>query len=606
MERMPQIFMKYNRNDFILVVTLLVLLILLPVMAVLQYRWLGQLSEAEMVRTRSNLQISAERLAEDFDRQLTGIYNSFSIPFGKNITLLPRKLENKLDELAATGGLPQLISNIFFVRIENENPRIFLFDRTAKKMILQSWPDSLQRIRKQLSIRQNNGTVQVFELTQGPMLGEVPMVVISDRIPFWFGEYEKQDVKFSLLIITLNRDQLKNVLMPELIKKHFSRFEDLEFNIAIAGKGSNRILFYSSVEELELKDYKKPDFRTPLGRLRAHDMLFAKAIVDEDSVDQQHVFQNYKKRELSIKVMEVDTTTDVELTRYFISDKKGWELLVKHRGGNLEVAIEAARNRNLFISFSILLFLGISLGFVLISTHRAQRLARQQMEFVAGVSHELRTPLSVIRTAGENLIDGVIKSGPQLKKYGKLIRDEGKRLSDMVERILAFSGIRSGNKVLHPEPVEINSEVKCVADQFKKENSTENMRITLKLENTIPPVWADRSSFRLVLNNLLNNALKYSNGSPVIEIRSDSTAESGKVSIEISDSGIGISGKDLKKIFEPFYRTREAVDRQISGSGLGLSLVKRIVEWHGGRVAVSSIPGTGSVFKLYWPVAEDA
>ena len=121
-------------------------------------------------------------------------------------------------------------------------------------------------------------------------------------------------------------------------------------------------------------------------------------------------------------------------------------MVVKHRAGSLEAAVAATRRRNLAISFGILLLLGASVGFIVLSSRRAQRLATQQMEFVAGVSHELRTPLAVICSAAENLADGVIDNRDQIKRYGGLIRDEGRRLTGMVEQVLEFAGAQSGRK----------------------------------------------------------------------------------------------------------------------------------------------------------------
>ena len=115
-----------------------------------------------------------------------------------------------------------------------------------------------------------------------------------------------------------------------------------------------------------------------------------------------------------------------------------------HSSGSLEAAVSSQRRRNLAISSSVLGLLGASMGLLVLATRRAQRLARQQMEFVAAVSHELRTPLAVIRSAAENLADGVVHDEAQIRRYGELMRTEGRRLTDMVEQILEFAGIQSG------------------------------------------------------------------------------------------------------------------------------------------------------------------
>ena len=129
-------------------------------------------------------------------------------------------------------------------------------------------------------------------------------------------------------------------------------------------------------------------------------------------------------------------------------DEQGaWEVRARHRSGSLETIVARSRRRNLAISLGVLGLLAASLVLALAAAQRQQRLARQQMEFVAAVSHELRTPLAVICSAGENLADGVIADSVQVKRYGALIQTEGRRLGDMVERVMEFAGISSGTAV---------------------------------------------------------------------------------------------------------------------------------------------------------------
>src|SRR5204862_5942173 len=125
-------------------------------------------------------------------------------------------------------------------------------------------------------------------------------------------------------------------------------------------------------------------------------------------------------------------------------DQGAWIVRARHREGSLDAIVTRSRRRNMAISLGVLGLLGASFLLVIASAQRQRRLARQQMEFVAAVSHELRTPLAVIRSAGENLADGVVADSAQMKRYGALIETEGRRLGDMVERVLQFAGIGSG------------------------------------------------------------------------------------------------------------------------------------------------------------------
>jgi signal transduction histidine kinase len=276
-----------------------------------------------------------------------------------------------------------------------------------------------------------------------------------------------------------------------------------------------------------------------------------------------------------------------------------WRLVVKHPSGSLERAVNAARTRNLVISTTILGILGLSVGFLVLSTRRAHALARQQLEFVATVSHELRTPLAVIRSAADNLADGVVHDETRIRQYGELVRREGLRLTDLVEQILEFAGLQSGQRTLTPKPVEIGGLLRDVAAAANA-TAPAGLQIELSIADHLPAVAGDAAALRRVFQNLVGNAIKYGADARWIGIRA--IASSSSVDVSVSDRGIGIAPADQEKIFDPFYRAPGVVAAQIQGAGLGLSLVKRIVEAHAGRIALTSVPGEGSTFTVSLPV----
>ena len=241
------------------------------------------------------------------------------------------------------------------------------------------------------------------------------------------------------------------------------------------------------------------------------------------------------------------------------------------------------------------------MALLLLATRRAQRLAQQQMEFVATVSHELRTPLAVIRSAAENLADGIVDDEAQVRKYGELVRGEGRRLTDMVEQILEFSGIQSGERLLNPTPVPIASLLRDVLEGSASLAAAAGIDVEQDLPADLPPVVGDEPALRRVFQNLLGNAIKY--GAAGGWIRIDARRQGNEVLVTVSDRGIGIDPSDHERIFDPFYRAAAVVEAQIQGAGLGLSLVKRIVEAHGGAISVRSAPGAGAAFTVRLPIA---
>jgi signal transduction histidine kinase len=221
----------------------------------------------------------------------------------------------------------------------------------------------------------------------------------------------------------------------------------------------------------------------------------------------------------------------------------------------------------------------------------------------------LRTPLAVICSAGENLADGVVEAPRQIKQYGALIRGEGRRLTKMVEQVLEFAGAQAGRKTYELRPVDAHELIEGALLTCQPLIEEGGFEVYKQIEPRLPKIMADRSALERALQNLLGNGMKYAGESRRIGLRACVAASerSGQqeVRITVMDHGAGIDPRDLPHIFEPFYRGESATSAQIHGSGLGLSLVKRTVEAHGGRVTVESERGRGSAFTLHLPVAPE-
>jgi signal transduction histidine kinase len=240
-------------------------------------------------------------------------------------------------------------------------------------------------------------------------------------------------------------------------------------------------------------------------------------------------------------------------------------------------------------------------------TRRAQRLAELQMEFVAGISHELRTPLTVIHTAAYNLQGKLANHPSQVERYGKLIQQESGRLKDIVEQVLHFTSAKAGRVIQQREPVEIEEVINQTIESSRTVVEAAHCTVEKKIETGLPPVEGDARALQLALENLVGNAAKYgSNGKGWIGISASTVAgkHPPEIEIRVADRGPGIPADEQKNIFAPFFRGRRAVADQVHGTGLGLNLVKKIVEAHGGRVAVKSRESEGTEFVLRLPALE--
>jgi len=274
-------------------------------------------------------------------------------------------------------------------------------------------------------------------------------------------------------------------------------------------------------------------------------------------------------------------------------------VLVRARGGSLDAVVARSRMRNLAVSLGVLGILAASFALILIGSARAQRLARQQLEFVASVSHELRTPLAVIRSAGENLADGVV-AGDQVAQYGALIRNEGRRLSDMVERVMDFSGMTSGAVARSRRPIDVAAVVDATVSAVLPDAAERGVTMHVRTADHRPLVNADADALRSALQNAVGNAVKYSTAGGAVEI--DVVATPRTLRLTVSDRGIGIDAGDIPHVFKPFFRGRRAVASQVRGSGVGLSVVQRVVVAHGGEARIASRDGGGTVLEIELPI----
>jgi signal transduction histidine kinase len=230
---------------------------------------------------------------------------------------------------------------------------------------------------------------------------------------------------------------------------------------------------------------------------------------------------------------------------------------------------------------------------LVVLTRRAQALAQREVEFVAGVSHELRTPLAVIRSAGENLADGVAAGEVQVKRYGELIRDEGRRLTTLVEQVLAFAKTQSR---VDRRPVAVAAVINAAVEAARQELGEASIQWHEETAAELPPVLGDPTALTHCLRNLLVNGAHHGFEGGTVAITA--AANPKHVEIRVEDDGPGIDPEDLPHLFDPFYRGRRSREEQTRGFGLGLSLVKRLVEAQDGVITVENRPEGGARFII--------
>lgn len=579
--RTPNWFQSHDRVW--LTVLLLVLLAFAP-LAWLQYRWVSQVAEAERDRMRAHLNAAVVRFSQDFDGELLRTMRALLMNPAGPPELELAELSRRWTEFGESGGNARLVRGFYvsrggergFAELYRLDPQQGVFERVG-------WPLALERLRDRLAFPEfgaGPGQLRAMNLLfdQIPAL-VVPRVRPPVRAMRQFGPFsgpEPRSGRPELAgwgILVLDLDYLQREFLPELTRRHLQQTGDLNYQVRIVSHADPGRVIYSSDASLPPDFFGHADARIDLLRLRPG-LAFG-----------------YGRRQPAVPPEMPEA-------------RGAWLLEARHRAGSLEAVAAATRRRNLGVSFAVFLVLAGGVAALLVSTRRAQRLARLQMEFVAGVSHELRTPLSVICSAADNLADGLVAGETQVRRYGGVIRGEGRRLAHMVEQILGFAGLRSGRVTYDLAPADAGKLIERALAACAPELRSSGCEVEKEIEPDLPPVMADPAALVQCLRNLVDNALVHGAAGRWIGLRAR-RAGGRTVEIVVEDRGAGIDPGDLPHLFQPFYRGRRSKESQVRGFGLGLALVKRIVDAHSGTIEVSGAPGRGTAFALRLPAAPE-
>jgi len=622
--------------------------VLLGVLATLQYRWLGQISEADHARLRATARSRAEELARDFDREITRAFLRLQFDADAGRTRDASRFLQQHARWRANTAYPGLVQDVFLSDETGES--LWRFDEaTGRLEPAGTWPEALGSVRRRIresaeafatAARTPGGGTSGFPFSFRPGRGSADLfddkdLVFVSPIPDFdapttlragegFVAFARRLAGYTIL--ALDAGYIRAQVFPALVRRHFGADDEGEYTLAVTTTAPPpQVVFRTS----------------PTGALPGTGDASALLLglrMEEASEDDFAAFRGLRSppspggrpeepRRLVRGANEgPGTAPTFEHGAHGRSENRGfggvrrgtgpprreseghWRLVATHRAGSVDQVVAAARLRNLAVSGLILALLGVSVVLVVVSAQRARRLAERQLEFVAGVSHELRTPVAVIGSAGENLADGIVADQEMVKQYGRVVRDEARRLAEMVEQVLDFAGSYAGRRAYRFEDVDLEDLGQECLTALRPALAEAAATVDTHFEETLPTVKADRAALRRALLNLLQNAVKYGGLTPRIALRVTGPRGPGRleVRIEVEDHGFGIAPGERERIFEPFVRGEEAQARQIRGSGLGLSLVKRIVEAHSGHVSVTSAPGQGSTFVIALPASGGA
>jgi len=256
------------------------------------------------------------------------------------------------------------------------------------------------------------------------------------------------------------------------------------------------------------------------------------------------------------------------------------------------------------IYFYVFILLAGILLFGLILTNRTitheLELSKMKSDFVSTISHEFKSPLSSIRQLAEMLQSGRVPSENRRQEYYDVLVEQSERLTLLIDNILDFAKIEEGRKKFDFQRLDTGSLLEQIVSVIQDQVRHKDFVIQLEIEKPLPAIKADRESMTQAITNLIDNAVKYSGEARDIIVRA--FEEGQYLIITVKDFGIGIKKEEIDKIFERFYRGGDELTRTVKGSGLGLTLVKQIVEAHHGKVSVASEVGKGSTFTVRLPL----
>jgi signal transduction histidine kinase len=629
----------------------LALLVLVASLAVLQYRWVGAVSVAERDEMRLSLERRAREFTSDFDRELTRTFMAFQTIVERVDVDHPEALATRLDEWRAAAPFPKLVKAIYFAHERDAGGHdLRRYDPSTRTFQAAEWPDNLASVKRQVTgpaARLPNlpSGAQLVTMPGPTVVSDIPALVLTARPGFtemlavkpldattrrevelsekrrgttaevrteqWSGTFnmKTQDVvrmpaDHDYLIVEMDGALVRESILPALAQKHFPESE--RYRVAVVDPASNTVLTRNLKGDAAAM--AQADVTAPFFMLRPdliHPMggsTWTAAVGPGMPTMSVRSIPLIGTQQFSVMVQRDAPVTAVGAGAV---RQAGWRVQLQHAAGSLDAAVARLRMRNLYLSFGILATLAVSVGLILLNARRSEKLAAQQMDFVATVSHELRTPLAVIRSAAQNLSAGVVHERDQARRYGDLIEAEGRRLTDMVEQVLEYAGLSGQRGPRLSRVADIGLVVKDVVTSCDGLITSEGFEVETQIAADLPHVMADEDAIRRALSNLITNALKYGADGRWVGVFARRAGAKGReeVQIGVSDRGRGIEAEDLPHLFEPFYRGRQATERQIHGNGLGLSLVQRIAESHNGRVSVRSQPGEGSTFTLHLPAA---
>jgi len=298
-----------------------------------------------------------------------------------------------------------------------------------------------------------------------------------------------------------------------------------------------------------------------------------------------------------------ESTADVlTVSNEFDDSFPPWNIEIYRPGTGVSEATTIFKSYYFWTILVMLMILIFGAVLIIRIMAREREVMRLKSDFVSSVSHELKTPLTSIKALTERLLEGKVKSPAKMKQYFSVIAQDTDKLTRLVKNSLDFSRIEEGKKEYQFEETDVVSWLDETINHFREERSHDRIQIEAHLNRDIPSIMMDRDEMTQCMNNLLDNAIKFSQESKKVEVILEKSG--AFVMIRVRNQGIGVRSDELDRIFEKFYQGSNVSRHSVKGTGLGLTLVKHAVEAHRGHIEVESQAGQGTTFSIFLPLSK--
>ena len=526
--------------------TLAILLVLLAValtaLAVLQYRWIDRTTEAERATRKGHAEFVARRMTDGLRREIQRTFEAFLGPEDESV-------EAMYEEWRRDAQYPDLVQAVYIVNrndYEEEAWTLARMDLQTHTRQLVPWTPELEPLHAQLS------RVDLHDDRRPlPLQVTVPALFIIHGPRRDFGLFG--DSASRVLFVMLSRDALRRI-MAKLWEEETP-----------------------SLYDASLVDPQRVLYSSTKGWPDAARSADASQIVSP-------VLMVRRPRPPPRDLQEAQPS---------------WSVLVRHRGGGVDALMASARRKNLGVSSAILFILAASVVTLVALVRRLERLREQQSAFVHVMTHELNTPVAVLRSAGENLKDGIVEPD-QVALYGATVVEEADRLRLMIGEVLAMARLRSNEGVHDLRAMDIVPIIEGVLERCRM-IAGDAVTIEADIEPDLPLVAADEQWLARGIQNLVVNAIRHGRSGGWVGVHVSRSRN--RVCITVEDRGPGIPQEDARQVFDPFFRGHGT--ERTSGTGLGLAIVRDIAAAHGGSVVLEKRE-TGAAFTIQLPAVTGA